>query len=616
MTRRASLLLSTTLAFSLAWLPLQAAAQGLPHPSFGPGTSIDHGVMTAPNSTGGTFSGGDVSGQLTTPLGGGSALSIAALAAQAVGALQRSGGALTGTVTGGTFNYPNLNNARIGLGADAFQGLFNNYHFGSGKTAVTVSTIGNSPGEAPEVMGGIGTSLSTLALYPTTDSVTRYGSNVGPPAALAVSGVTYDATHAYFSPALTAAQVVAIPVGMVVTASAPDAPYRAVVAAVAADGTSLTTTPIGWAQRGDDSASYVPPAGTLTANPISRAWVDNLNCFLTSQSYASEGVCAEWGVFNNTGVYNPATDTPTTGGLDIAQLGSANSSYAFRARGPFQFGFDAAANAGSQAGFLFDPQGYAPTNHQVGVGANPSIAAFASYQSGGNVIAVQPATVVTTTVPSRTSGGVTSITVASGAGIAVGAYVTSSPFVNRGTTVTAVSGNVVTISAKTNGVLKAGTSLSFVSVGAKTFTLDSAGNVTANGATLAVPLPAASGGTGNAGGPWPAFTPTVAAASGSLASASGAGNGIKVGRTFSFRVTATITADTNGSGGINVGMPYTAAGPCVVAGRSTAGAAAGKMLQGLWDTGSASIFVTNYDNTYPAGSGYTLKLSGVCETTM
>ena len=395
---------------------------------------------------------------------------------------------------GGTFTSPIIRFARIGVEGDVYQVLASNYTYGSGVTAVAMAVTGNQPGAAPQVMGGISTSTAVLGGYPTEDSVALYVSNAGAPPAFTVTNVTYDASHAYFATPLTAAQIAAIQPGMLVKASGAGAPYRAVVASVASDGTSLTTNPLGWIQRGDSAAS-VPPAGSLMVNPVTKVFGANLPVFLTPASLAPQAVGLELDLFNNTAGYVDATDTPSMGGIDIPQLGGANTSYGFRARGPIRVGFN--ASTGGRACFLADPAGIDPTNNQVGPDANPSVGSFVSYQTSGDVLVAQPATIAYATVQSRVGAGATQLPLTAAPGAVIGAVVCASPYISPGTTILAVSGSTITLSAPTNGVLLPGVNLALISVGAKTVRLTSAGSAALTGMLSQAPSPglAAAGST-------------------------------------------------------------------------------------------------------------------------
>jgi hypothetical protein len=107
---------------------------------------------------------------------------------------------------------------------------------------------------------------------------------------------------------------------------------------------------------------------------------------------------------------------------------------------------------------------------------------------------------------------------------------------------------------------------------------------------------------------------TITSGSGTLTTSSGVLRYQTRGKQTWFSLIVTIT--TNGTGATNIsvtGLPWVFNSDCIVAGRETA--SAGKMIQGYAQAAASGIAIYNYDNTYPAGNGYVLKLSGTCENT-
>lgn len=112
------------------------------------------------------------------------------------------------------------------------------------------------------------------------------------------------------------------------------------------------------------------------------------------------------------------------------------------------------------------------------------------------------------------------------------------------------------------------------------------------------------------------WAPTVTAGSGTITTVSAAGRFLEMGKLLMLSVTITIT--TNGTGATSILCPlpsgFTAVGSAnVLAGR--AANVSGKMLQAFVGTGGSttSLFILNYDNSYPGADGEILLVSGMIE---
>lgn len=109
---------------------------------------------------------------------------------------------------------------------------------------------------------------------------------------------------------------------------------------------------------------------------------------------------------------------------------------------------------------------------------------------------------------------------------------------------------------------------------------------------------------------WTAYTPTITAGSGTITTKSATGRYKQLGKTIFLQMAITITTNGSGAVSVNATLPFTGGSTCVISGRENI--ATGKMLQGIIVGGS--IFILNYDNTYPGADGANLFLSGVYES--
>lgn len=132
---------------------------------------------------------------------------------------------------------------------------------------------------------------------------------------------------------------------------------------------------------------------------------------------------------------------------------------------------------------------------------------------------------------------------------------------------------------------------------------------------LTTPLSVGQGGTGDAGTAWASDTTTPSASSGALTSATCSRRYKFIGKLVLFEAIVSIATNGTGAGVIQVPLPTpataAAAGKYIIAGRE--GASTGKMLQGIIAAGASTLQISNYDNSYPGGSGYQLSVSGLYE---
>lgn len=112
---------------------------------------------------------------------------------------------------------------------------------------------------------------------------------------------------------------------------------------------------------------------------------------------------------------------------------------------------------------------------------------------------------------------------------------------------------------------------------------------------------------------WTAYTPSLSAGSGSIASATTSGAFKKIGKTVSFRAVAQIINNGTAGAYIELGLPFAAATDSL----SFAGVdrgLTGKALAIQAQPGGSSVVVRFYDVTYPGANGATLVINGTYES--
>ena len=133
------------------------------------------------------------------------------------------------------------------------------------------------------------------------------------------------------------------------------------------------------------------------------------------------------------------------------------------------------------------------------------------------------------------------------------------------------------------------------------------GSLAAAAASLATPLAAASGGTGNPGGAWSCAAATPTGQTGTFTSVAATVCTLKSGRTVQARIRVTDTTNGSAAGYVAVPMTYQAATdtPCV--GKEIG--ATGYALTGQVNGSNTNLVISRYDAAYPGGNGYVLVLS-------
>jgi hypothetical protein len=127
-------------------------------------------------------------------------------------------------------------------------------------------------------------------------------------------------------------------------------------------------------------------------------------------------------------------------------------------------------------------------------------------------------------------------------------------------------------------------------------------------------LAVANGGTGDTGTAWSTYTPTITAGAGTFTSVAGAGRYKQIGKTLFLNVVITITTNGTASGHVIATMPpgLTPAAHTCMAGEELS--IVGFTARVNVSSGSSSIVILKYDNTYPGGDGHVLAMNGVIET--
>lgn len=111
------------------------------------------------------------------------------------------------------------------------------------------------------------------------------------------------------------------------------------------------------------------------------------------------------------------------------------------------------------------------------------------------------------------------------------------------------------------------------------------------------------------------WTPTVTAGSGTFTTVSASGRYKRIlGKTIVFSLRITITTNNTAAGYVQTALPVA----CANIGwyQQAVGAetsVTSKQLKVNLQSNSTNMFITNYDGTYPGGSGYTLDISGMYE---
>jgi hypothetical protein len=104
------------------------------------------------------------------------------------------------------------------------------------------------------------------------------------------------------------------------------------------------------------------------------------------------------------------------------------------------------------------------------------------------------------------------------------------------------------------------------------------------------------------------WTPTIAAASGTFTTVSASGRYTAIGRKVGYTMEISITTNGTAAGYITATLPFTAAQNNMGFGREVV--STGNMVSVTGTASSNSVLIIKYDNTYPGGSGYTIRVSG------
>lgn len=105
------------------------------------------------------------------------------------------------------------------------------------------------------------------------------------------------------------------------------------------------------------------------------------------------------------------------------------------------------------------------------------------------------------------------------------------------------------------------------------------------------------------------WSPTVTATSGTITTLGAvSGSYSLVGNLVFVHLDIAVTTNGTGAGGVQSTLPFNADGVYVMAGRELN--VTGNTLSGTVATGPTAITIYNYNNTYPAGNGYRLAVSG------
>lgn len=130
---------------------------------------------------------------------------------------------------------------------------------------------------------------------------------------------------------------------------------------------------------------------------------------------------------------------------------------------------------------------------------------------------------------------------------------------------------------------------------------------------LGTPLSATYGGTGDAGGAWTPYTPTLACGAGTLTTAAATGRYKQIGKMVTVEIDATITTNGSCATYLSATLPVQAAAhKYVLPVFETANSLAGTFMI---NNGLSQLFgaFRRYNNVYPVGDGDTISTTGVYE---
>jgi parallel beta-helix repeat protein len=104
------------------------------------------------------------------------------------------------------------------------------------------------------------------------------------------------------------------------------------------------------------------------------------------------------------------------------------------------------------------------------------------------------------------------------------------------------------------------------------------------------------------------FTPTATASTGTITTSSASMKYKRDGKFIKVILTVTITTNGTGSGTVVITSPFSLVGGAMIGRESVV---SGKAV--IADVSGTSIYLRNYDNTYPGANGASIKLSGILE---
>lgn len=221
------------------------------------------------------------------------------------------------------------------------------YHHGTNDYACGFTVRSNVDLEGGSEVLGLQTE-SELATYTDRDSVALYVDNTAPAATVDIATATYSSTTIVPGTPLTAADLKALRVGMIIDTKHATK-YSGFITSWASDGTSVTVE--SWYLAGGPGTPATPANGTgAYVNPFTKIWAHNANVTLSASSHADKMTGFELGILQNKAAYNPTTDTPTSWGFDCVNLGTYVGSVGFNQRGSFYYGFKSADC--NQAGYF------------------------------------------------------------------------------------------------------------------------------------------------------------------------------------------------------------------------------------------------------------------------
>jgi hypothetical protein len=114
-------------------------------------------------------------------------------------------------------------------------------------------------------------------------------------------------------------------------------------------------------------------------------------------------------------------------------------------------------------------------------------------------------------------------------------------------------------------------------------------------------------------GPWSTWSPTISSGTGTITTVGTVvARYAQAGKNVYFSLSVAITTNGTGSSYVSATLPLNARAATVFVGRENG--VSFKELQAIVLSGSSSLTIVNYDNTYPGSSGSSIVISGVYES--